>query len=284
MKVQENLTCDLSSTLTDMQVLEFCKNGYLMFEGVVPDEINRKTLECCEREGQSGFELRGILEQDWFRNNVILNAEVAGAVRSLLGSGFHLPVRIGNHRVKAPFERLGWHVDANCRHTCELNYVYVFYYPQDTPLELGPTRVLPGSHLLRHQTRFMEHLGSIRGTVSTEAPAGSIFITAYDIWHQRDRATGKGWRNLLKYFYWRTTPPVRDWIVDDRFDFATADYSSPITDLGEQFRMDINVAAMFLWLCGRSEDFQNLGGSSWPAARGSIGAAYGFPEALRRNR
>ena len=37
-------TYECPPTLTDTQVLEFCKKGFLMLEGVVPDEINQRTL------------------------------------------------------------------------------------------------------------------------------------------------------------------------------------------------------------------------------------------------
>ena len=46
----EQKTYDCKPTLTDKQVLEFCKQGFLLLEGVVPDEINRKTLEYLEKK------------------------------------------------------------------------------------------------------------------------------------------------------------------------------------------------------------------------------------------
>lgn len=271
---------DCPPTLTDTQVLEFCTNGYVMFEGVVPDEINRMAVAYCERD--TYYEPTDILDQDWFVDNVILNPKAAGAVRSLLGRDFHLPVLMSNHRVKAPFPGAGWHVDGNFIYTHELNFLQVFYYPQETPLELGPTQILPGSHLVRNKARFMNHLGGIRGAVATAAPAGSIILTIYHIWHRRGPATGTGWRNLLKYFYWRSTPPARDWIVEENFDFSTANYGSPIADLVEQFRADVKVASMFLWLCGKHEEFQNLGGQSWPLPAHRNDLPYGFPEGLPR--
>ena len=42
MRISERKTYDCKPTLTDTEVLEFCKNGYLMLEGVVPDEVNRR--------------------------------------------------------------------------------------------------------------------------------------------------------------------------------------------------------------------------------------------------
>ena len=119
----------------------------------------------------------------------------------------------------------------------------------------------------------------------TPAPAGSIFITVYHIWHRRGPSTASGTRNLLKYFYWRTTPPKRDWIMEPAFDFASANYAGgPTGDYGyvELFRDVSKVAEMFLWLCGRHESFQNLGGQSWPLTADRNDTPYGFPAALPR--
>ena len=187
---------------------------------------------------------------------------------------------MANHRELAPFSYSAWHVDGNFVFSHELNYLQVFYYPQDTPIELGPTQVLPGSHLIRNNTRCMAHLGNIAGAVPTAAPAGSIFLTVYEIWHRRGKATASGTRNLLKYNYWRTTPPARDWIREEDFDFATANYRSPVAALAEQLRPAVSIAEMFLWLCGEHDKFQNLGGSSWPIQTRGISEPYGLPPGL----
>lgn len=278
MTVKKAKCHDCKATLTDSQVLEFCKNGYMLFKGVVPEEINRKTTQYCDQDDY--YEPTGILNEGWFIDNVILNRVVAGAVRSLLGRDFHLPILMSNHRMKAPYPQHTWHVDGNFDFGHELKYLQVFYYPQDTPLEMGPTQILPGSHLVRNKAHFMAHLGGIAGKVSATAPAGSIFITAYQIWHRRGRATAEGMRNMLKYFYWRTTPPHRDWNIEKDFDFARVDYASPIEPLVEQFSSDIKVAKMFLWLCGEYEKFQNLGGQSWPLPAHRNDTPYGYPDGL----
>ena len=278
MKPSELKTYDCEPTLTDSQVVEFCTKGYLMLEGVVPDETNRRSMDYCNEF--SNHELSGILGQDWFVEDVIINPVAAGAVRSLLGANFHLPVLMSNHRVPCPQGPTHWHVDGNYKHQHELDFLQVFYYPQDTPIEMGPTQMLPGSHLIHNKARFMCHLSGIRGAVSTAAPAGSIFLTVYHIWHRRGPSTATGMRNLLKYFYWRTTPPKRDWVIEPDFDFATARYDGPGQNYSEQFRDAVKVAETFLWLCGKHESFRNLGGQSWPLPANRIDLPYGFPEGL----
>ena len=42
-------TYDCKPTLTDTQVLEFCKQGFLMLESVVPHAINQRTSEFIEK-------------------------------------------------------------------------------------------------------------------------------------------------------------------------------------------------------------------------------------------
>lgn len=86
----ERGTYDCAPTLTDNQVLEFCQQGFLMLEGVVPDEVNRRTFAYLEEN--TYYEPAEILKEDWFVNNVIGNPQAAGAVRSLLGKNFGLPI------------------------------------------------------------------------------------------------------------------------------------------------------------------------------------------------
>ena len=165
----------------------------------------------------------------------------------------------------------------------ELNYLKVFYYPQDAPVEMGPTEVLPGSHFLYAATcgppwvpNYIEHYGGIRGGVKTAAPAGSIFITVFSLWHRRSPSTASGMRNLLKYHYWRTVPPQQDWIREPDFDFAAADY-------GEHGQRS---ARMFYWLCGKVNEFRSIGGQGWPFPYGQhtnqMGKSYGFPSGPAR--
>ena len=190
-------TYDGPPTLTDTQVLEVCREGYLILPGIIPDEINARTVEYMSRA--ESHEPSEIILEDWFREGVLLAPEAAGAVRSLLGAGFGLPVLMSSHEVTCPEEAQGWHHDADSKFGPELNYLQVFYYPQETPAEMGPTEVAPRSHVAK-TSRATDWTGG----VSTASPAGSVFVTVYPILHRRARATGSGVRHLLKYKYWRT--------------------------------------------------------------------------------
>ena len=270
---------DCPPTLTDQEVLEFCKNGYLILKAVVPDEINRRTLGFLDEHPSN--EPMEILNEDWFVDAVIKNPQAAGAVRSLLGPNFELPRLISNHRVKCPLTHSGgWHRDGGASDKLHLDFLQVFYYPQETPRELGPTEVVPSSHLLRIKRRFMAHYGNIRQGRSTAAPAGSIFITHYSIWHRATRSSASGIRNLLKYNYFRTASPQRDWLADPDFDFTQVSFANN-NALPEKWSDSIRVAQLFLWLCGLEERFEFKGGQSWPITAGTgYQINQGMPSAL----
>src|SRR4051812_41444805 len=107
-------TYDCAPTLNDRQVLEFCKQGFLMLEGVVPEEINRRAIDYLDEHPSS--EPTGILKQEWFQRQVILNPAAAGAVRSLLGREFGLPMLMSNHRVQPPAPSQSWHRDGGSQY------------------------------------------------------------------------------------------------------------------------------------------------------------------------
>ena len=272
-------TTDIQPTLNDAQVAEFCRRGYIVLDGVVAADINQRAMEYAERDG-SLFP-NDIMQHDWFVDGVLRNPQAAGAVRSLLGVNFRLPVMMVNHRRHCPSHSPGgWHVDGGSRWTPELHDLQVFYLPQDTPVELGPTEVLPGSHLVPHTARAMAHYTAIRGTVSTAGKAGSIFITAYRIWHRAGDATGTGVRNLFKYCYSRNSPPARDWVIDPTFDLSKVDFTGPASAFGEQFFDCFLGARMFAWLCGKEYFYREVGGQGWPVPGNRTDVPYGFPQEL----
>ena len=159
-------TFDCEPTLTDSEVLEFCREGHLLLRGVVPDEINQRTCAWIDGDIPANpsyipdglteadldrirftHEPTSIFLEDWFIEHVLLNPQLAGAMRSLLGPNIGLPVLASHHRAECPMEAQRWHQDADHIYGPELRFLEVFYFPQDTPVELGPTELVPGSHI-----------------------------------------------------------------------------------------------------------------------------------------
>ena len=274
------LPYDCEPTLNDAQVFDFCRKGYLMLEGVVDDEVNQRMLAFAEEH--TSHQPLELLTEEWFVEGIFKNPQAAGAVRSLLGANFKLPQTLCNHRADGPLPPQDWHRDGGSIYNYRLDYLQVFYYPQDTPPEMGPTEVIPGSHFMRSKANYMGHIRSVKIARSTASPAGTIIITAYPIWHRRGRNTVPGMRHLFKYNYWRTTEPRRDWIVDPEHDFSWPDMSE-VEPHFEQFRCGIAAAEMFSWLCGETFDYP--GGTAWPCeapVKPGLCDQEGLPAGLRR--
>ena len=279
---KDNHTCDGEPTLTDSQVLDFCREGYLLLKGVVPDGINRRACDYLEGkipanpsyipDGMTEADLERIRAshepstiflEDWFIEHVLLNPHVVGVMRSLLGRNVGLPILASHHNVECPMPAQGWHHDGDHVFGPELNFVEVFYFPQDTPVELGPTELVPGSHIMPTK-RPNEENG-----IYADGPAGTIGVHHQSILHRRGLSTASGARHMLKYNYWRTTPPQRDWIIKPEFDFQSAYYGGH-----NQARY---VAHMFYWLCGQGDAYRIIGGQAWPwISPNQIGPSYGF--------
>jgi hypothetical protein len=277
-----NRSFDCEPTLSDSQVLQFCREGHLLLPGVVPDEINQRTRDYLEGKiaanpcfipaGMTQADLERIRAshepgtiflEDWFIEHVLLNPQVTGAIRSLLGKDVGLPVLVSHHGSKCPAPGQGWHQDADHIFGPELNFVEVFYFPQDTPVELGPTELVPGTHI-GPSRREPEDKG-----VMSNGPAGTLGIHHQSILHRRAESTATGLRHMLKYSYWRSAPPQRDWIIEEDFDFHSAYYGGHV--------LARYAAHMFYWMCGKGDQFRIIGGQGWPwSTENQIAPSRGF--------
>lgn len=275
-------TFDCEPTLTDSQVAKFCREGHLLLRGVVSDEINERTCDYLEgkipanpswvpqgmtqkdlERIRASHEPSTIFLEDWFVEEVLLNPVLTGVIRSLLGSNVGLPVLASHHRVECPNEAQGWHHDADHVFGPELKFVEVFYFPQDTPAKLGPTEIAPSSHIRNSRDNEPTNI------VLSDGPAGTLGIHHQSIMHRRGASTASGLRHMLKYIYWRTVAPERDWIKEPDFDLRTAYFGG--------HNVSRFAAHMYYWLCGRGDDFRVIGGQGWPwQTENQIGPSYGF--------
>ena len=174
--------------LTTVQMANFVTDGMLVFDGLVPDEINAESLRELEaKEIKGTYETQGQPLDNLWRDSKGIGAmmrmpEVQGIIESLVGPqplyDHHFPHTVG------PFHQEGqiWHADniIDPRLTFD---VQLFYFPHDTPREMGGTMFLPGSHLRRvHETdigRYQNFLNQKPMVCS----AGTIGIAHHGIWH-----------------------------------------------------------------------------------------------------
>ena len=122
-RLEGRTTYNCEPTLSDSDVVDFCRVGFIHFDGVVPEEINARCFAFLDEQARCRYgppvaggidsvpraslahrtsEPMELLQQDWFVDAVLLCPPVVGAVRSLLGRDFGLPILVSNHRVSCP--------------------------------------------------------------------------------------------------------------------------------------------------------------------------------------
>ena len=180
--------------------------------------------------------------------DVLLNSrELNGALTSLLGEKYFRYRHSFVHRSglgDQSFHKdspLPWGGKGGIR-SHKLEWVMVFYYPQKTTVELGPTEVLPGTQYWNvdrehtDNTRGEDRLGldferqgagtspdlALRDRLIAEqwqtldrgitpkrliADPGSLFLIHFDLFHRGTRLESEGERYMFKFWYTRTVEP-----------------------------------------------------------------------------
>ncbi len=189
--------------LTDDQMRHFIVNGYVIVNTDLPanfhDFIYEQTETVFEKEGNPGNnllpripEIQTVFDDQW----------VIGGLTSVLGEDYYMQPHRHPHFNQPKSEGQRMHQDGGRRWSHHTRRLLVFYYPQDTPLELGPTGIVPGSHYYNTPDGV---------TVSDELPvcgkAGTVAIVNYDLWHRgMPNRTDKN-RYMMKFLFARMSEP-----------------------------------------------------------------------------
>lgn len=225
--------------LTDDQVRRFIADGFIVLDSCLPDALHAGISR------ELHFSLKE--ESKWLGDNllprvpnidVVLQSNVAqGAMKSLLGSDFAWAPHRFPHNSEPlepdarptdfdPFENQpamgkgsisgsGWHQDGHSKagrsrwHT--LKAINMFYFPHDVPLEMGPTRLLAGTHLY----------ATLRGAVASQVflrpiKAGTLIVADFDLGHAGTPNRSTTSRYMLKFVALRTSNPYEpSWTHQD---------------------------------------------------------------------
>lgn len=171
---------DKQYLLTAKQMAQFVTDGYIALAGLVPQELNEAVLADQKRWQGGG-------KQFWFASENIRNVfelpQVKGILQSLVGEN---PVYDHSALHVVPARRLSaqeWHGDSIIDVRPYAFDVQAFYFSHDAPPEMGPTLVLPGSHLRKANTASIARYKNIVGQCQLEARAGTIVFMHHGIWH-----------------------------------------------------------------------------------------------------
>ena len=202
--------------LTDKQMAQFIAHGYVSLSTDLGNDIHQKIFDehriIFEKEGNPG---NNLLPRVPLVNRVFKDPKIVGALISTLGEDYYLqPHRHPHHNI-ANSQGQSMHQDGGKRWSHKTRYLLAFYYPQDTPLDLGPSGVIPGSHY------FNSPEGApIDAEIPLVAKAGTVTICDYDLWHRAMPNTSDRNRFMIKFLFARMTEPenptwnneVREWV------------------------------------------------------------------------
>jgi ectoine hydroxylase-related dioxygenase (phytanoyl-CoA dioxygenase family) len=205
-----------SDLLNAHQMAEFVSQGYVALPAVVPDTLNQLVHQDLRTyQGPSG--------QFWFQTEHIQSVfnlpRVKGAIESLVGkdpvydhSAIHV-VGPGHRRAQT------YHQDSIIDTRPLAFDVQAFYFCHDTPYEMGPTLVLPGSHLRKANTASISRYKNVLGQVRLACERGTVVFMHHGIWHcAQPNAT-----DTLRYMFKLRLRPS----VPQRGLFNTAEVDDP---------------------------------------------------------
>ena len=196
--------------LNDDQVADFVINGYHIVEPAFPPDFHSQVYDALEAlPSNPGDEInRAVPALD----EVYRHPRVAGALASLLGHDYTMAAHRHCHRNHPGTRSQQWHqdslmiptlADGHGRVPDHVKSVLAMYYPQDVEPNMGPTALIPGSHLFKAATDRNASHGNFRDQIVATLKAGSVLILHYDIWHAGTANTSNTVRYMVKYLFER---------------------------------------------------------------------------------
>ena len=207
--------------LTDEQMRRFIVDGYLVFKPELPVDFHEKVYQKLDKvvhkEGNPGNNILPAVPE---MQALLDTPEVRGAMQSVLGGNYLLhPHRfVHNNEPRIMTEEgsragagsallIGWHQDSHSplarprHHFCR--YAMLLYYPQDTPPEMGPTQLIPGSQYSPDLTNKMKESGHI-----VPGEAGSCILVHFDVGHGGSLNVADKTRFMVKWVFTRIEEPA----------------------------------------------------------------------------
>lgn len=211
---------DKTHLLTSVQMANFVADGMLRFDGLIPDEINAEAMrEIDEQRIKTGYERQGQpLAHLWQESQgfgaMFRLPQVQGIIRSLVGPDplydHHAFHKVGPHHE----EGQTWHADAIID-TRQHFDIQLFYYPHDTPREMGGTMFLPGSHLRRINETSIGRYQNFMGQLPIVCKAGTLAVGHHGIWHCAQPNSTDRMRYMFKLRLNPTVRQMRLWNTED---------------------------------------------------------------------
>ena len=196
--------------LNDDQVADFVINGYHIVQTPFPskfhDEIYSKLNNLSSNPGDKINIAVSELDE------IYGHPSLRGPLQSLLGEGYSIAEHRHCHKNHPGTRSQIWHqdnleiptlMDGHTKSPDHIKSVLVMYYPQEVKSNMGPTALIPGSHLFRSSPEANASQGNFRDQKIATLKEGSLLILHYDIWHAGTANTSNKIRYMVKYLFER---------------------------------------------------------------------------------
>ena len=193
--------------LNDQEMRNFIQNGYVTLQTDLPasfhGNVYKKVEEMFEDHGNLGNNILPLIPDI---QKIFDRPVVHGAMTSILGPNYVMHPHRYCHPNQPGSQGQGFHKDSYegdeqvRHHRCR--WTMVFYYPQDTTEDMGPTAVLPGSQYYdTHETAHSQPELPLCGK------AGTLTIVHYDLWHRAMPNHSQKKRYMVKFLFLRLGDP-----------------------------------------------------------------------------
>lgn len=236
--------------LTDDQMRQFITNGFLLLKTDFSPEFHQSLLErlsaVYREEGNPGNNLLPRIPE---LQKVFDHPVVSGALTSVLGEGYMMHAHRHGHFNNSP-KPGGWHKDSYWGYKRMRNHrpwwAMIMYFPQDTPVELGPTGVMPGTQYYESRTFAADENA---GEATAAGEAGTFVLIHYDIWHRATANVAGRERFMLKFEFMRTQAPTAP-----SWDNREPEWATPPALGAELYPHEAMWRDAWNWLSGREAE------------------------------
>lgn len=196
--------------LNDQQMQQFLAHGYLCLKTRLPASFHDDIYARFDQIIGTGEPINpgnNLLPYVPQLNAVFDDPVVKGALTSVLGPDYIMHPHRALHNNMPGSEAQDMHKDSYWGYTRRVRnhrprWVMVMYVPQSTPLERGPTGVVPGS-----QYQVQKPDESIMPEVAGALEAGGFLLIHYDVWHRKMKNFTQSKRFMMKFEFIRMQPP-----------------------------------------------------------------------------
>ena len=214
-----------SHLLNDEAILHFIARGYCVVKTNVAPHIHAQILTDAKKAMAEGNPGNDILHAAPGLREIFDDEAMVGALSSLLGDSYVMHCHRHCHRNTAGTEGRNFHQDGSTRRFAGWSRpwrrhhrprtVMAICYPHQTPIEMGPTGVIPGTQY---------YSAKPKNEFDYEFPfavvdPGDVLLVHFDLFHRVSSNTSNRDRYMMKFLFKRTEEPTApSWHTVSNFD------------------------------------------------------------------